>query len=247
MAELAITVSYALSALGLLAGVGVVYALMRDDRVDSSRGKFAWLFVIPGFAALSYIMMAAEIGVVTVGGNEVYLFRYLDWIVTTPLLVGYVGYVAGAPRKWILGVAAADALMISVGLAATLATGVATWIGFAISGGFHVVLLGILYLVFPRYARENRERYRLFKVLQNHVGLLWLAYPALWLASPAGLGYVSAVGTAMVIAYIDLVAKTPYVYFVWSDRACFAVDPVSADDAATDETIDTGETVTAAD
>ncbi|WP_336327776.1 bacteriorhodopsin [Halovenus sp. HT40] len=247
MAELAITVSYAISALGLLAGVGIVYALMQSDRVEASRGKFAWLFIIPGFAAFSYILMAAEIGVVTVGGNEVYLFRYLDWIVTTPLLVGYVGYVAGAPRKWIIGVGAADALMISVGLAATLATGLATWIGFAISGGFHVVLLAILYVVFPRYARENRERYRLFKVLQNHVGLLWLAYPALWVASPAGLGYVSAVGTAMVIAYIDLVAKTPYVYFVWSDRACFAADPISADDAATDETIDADEAVTAAD
>lgn len=245
--SLAITVSYSLSAIGLLAGVGVVFALMRSSRVDADRGKFAWLFVIPGFAALSYVLMAANIGVVTVGGNDVYIFRYVDWIVTTPLLVGYVGYVAGAPKKWILGVAVADALMISIGFGATLATGIATWIGFAVSGGFHVVLLAILYLVFPRFARQHPERYRLFKILQNHVGLLWLAYPALWLASPAGLSYVSAVGTAMVIAYIDLVAKTPYVYFVWSERAAFAVDPISADDAGTDETIDADDAVTAAD
>ncbi|WP_436900461.1 bacteriorhodopsin [Halovenus halobia] len=247
MSELAITVSYSLAAVGLLAGVGVVFALMRSSRVDANRGKFAWLFIIPGFAGLSYVLMAANIGVVQVGGNEVYLFRYLDWIVTTPLLVGYVGYVAGAPRKWILSVAAADALMIAVGLGATLATGIATWIGFAISGGFHVVLLAILYLVFPRYAQENRERYRLFKILQNHVGLLWIAYPLLWLTSPAGLGYVSAVGTAMIIAYLDLVAKTPYVYFVWSERASFAVDPASAGNAGTDQTIDTDESPATAD
>lgn len=247
MSSLAVTVSYSLAALGLLAGVGVVFALMRSSRVDAERGKFAWLFIIPGFAGLSYVLMAANIGVVNVGGNQVYLFRYIDWIVTTPLLVGYVGYVAGAPRKWILGVAGADALMIIVGLGATLATGIATWIGFAISGGFHVVLLAILYLVFPKYANENRERYRLFKVLQNHVGLLWIAYPLLWLTSPVGLGYVSAVGTSMIIAYIDLVAKTPYVYFVWSERACFAVDPVSADSAGTDQTIDADETPAAAD
>ncbi len=247
MSSLAITVSYSLAALGLLAGVGVVFALMRSSRADADRGKFAWLFVIPGFAGLSYVLMAANIGVVQVGGNEVYLFRYLDWIVTTPLLVGYVGYVAGAPRKWILGVGAADALRIAVGLGATLATGIATWIGFAVSGGFHVVLLAILYLVFPRFAAEHRERYRLFKILQNHVGLLWLAYPLLWVTSPAGLGYVSAVGTAMIIAYLDLVAKTPYVYFVWSERACFAADPVSANNAGTDQTIDADETPTAAD
>jgi sensory rhodopsin len=247
MAELATTVSYAITAVGLLVGVGIVYALMQSDEELADRGNFAWLLIIPGFAGLSYILMTAEIGVVTVGGNEVYLFRYLDWVVTTPLLVGYVGYVAGAPRKWIVGVGAADALMILVGLGATLATGLATWVGFAISGGFHVVLLGILYLVFPRYAEQNRERYRLFKVLQNHVGLLWLAYPLLWIASPAGVGYVSAVGTSMTIAYLDLVAKTPYVYFIWSDRACFAADPISADDADTDRTINADEAVTSAD
>ncbi|SDJ73272.1 sensory rhodopsin [Halovenus aranensis] len=247
MTDLAVTVSYSLSALGLLAGVGVVLAMMRSSRVDSDRGKFAWLLVIPSFAGLSYVLMTLNIGIVEVGDTEVYLFRYLDWLVTTPLLVGYVGYVAGAPRKWIAAVAGADALMIAVGLGATLATGIATWVGFAVSGGFHVVLLGVLYLVFPRFARENRERYRLFKILQNHVGLLWLAYPVLWIASPAGFEYISAVGTAMIIAYIDLVAKTPYVYFVYSERACFAVDPVSADDAETDRTIDTDEMTVADD
>lgn len=229
MTETAITVSYALSFLGLLAGVGVALALLRDDTVDSGRGAFGWLVVIPGFAAFSYLLMTLEIGVVSVGGNEVYLFRYLDWVVTTPLLVAYVGYVAGAPRKWIVGVGLADAGMILVGLGATLATGIATWVGFGISAGFHVVLLGILYLVFPRFAGENRERYRLFKILQNHVGLLWLAYPVVWLVSPAGLDAVSAVGAAMVIAYLDLVAKTPYVYFVWAERASFADEAVATE------------------
>ncbi|MXR52168.1 bacteriorhodopsin [Halovenus sp. WSH3] len=243
----AITVSYSISAVGLLVGVGIVFALMRSDRVDAERGKFAWLFIIPGFAALSYILMAAEIGVITVNGNEVYLFRYIDWVVTTPLLVGYAGYVAGAPRKWVLGVAAADAMMIIIGLGATLSTGIATWVGFGVSAGVHLVLLAILYLVFPMFAREHRERYRLFKILQNHVGLLWIAYPVIWITSPAGLGYVSAVGTAMIIAYLDLVAKTPYVYFVWTERASFAVDPVDADDAGTEETIDADDVAAAAD
>jgi sensory rhodopsin len=35
---------------------------------------------------------------------------------------------------------------------------------------------------------------------------------------------VSTVGTAMIIAYLDLVAKTPYVYFLWHDRMAFAED-----------------------
>ena len=218
----AVTVSYAASAGALLVGVVVALALLADDAVERGRGQFAWLLVIPGFAAVSYLLMAAEIGIVTVDGESVYLLRYVDWLVTTPVLVGYVGYVAGAPRKWIVGVALADAAMILTGLGATLATGVGTWVGFGLSAGFHAVLLGVLYLVFPRYAKRHPDRRRLFNVLQNHVGLLWIAYPLIWLASPVGLSAVGAVGTSMIIAYLDAVAKTPYVYFVWRERFGFA-------------------------
>ncbi|AXR76864.1 bacteriorhodopsin [Natrarchaeobaculum sulfurireducens] len=230
----AITVSYAIATVGLLIGVVISIRLLTDDAVDNDRGGFLWLLVIPAFAGLSYLFMTLEIGVVEVGDNSVYLFRYIDWLVTTPILVAYVGYVAGAPRKWIIAVAVADAMMIAIGFAATLLTGIATWIGFGVSAIFHVSLLAILYLIFPRYVSQYPERYRLFKVLQNHVGLLWLAYPLIWLASPAGVGAVSVVGTAMIIAYIDVVAKTPYVYFVWNERFAFSsepVDPVETTDA----------------
>jgi len=215
--------TYLVALVGLLTGAGISVALLNSE-ADSREGKFAWLAVIPTVAAASYLLMALGVGVVTVGDNEVYLFRYVDWLLTTPILVGYVAYVAGAPRKWVLGVAAADAGMILIGTAATLTTGIATWVGFGVSALFHVVLLGILYLVLPKYVDAHPRRRRLFKVLQNHVGLLWIAYPLIWLLSRAGPGTVSVAGTAMIIAYLDVVAKTPYVYFVWRDRMAFAED-----------------------
>ena len=218
-----ITLSYAITFVGLLAGVWIAIALLNSE-ADSKEGGFWWLLAIPAIAAVSYLFMALDIGVVTVGDNEVYLFRYIDWLLTTPILVGYVAYVAGAPRRWIFGVAAADAGMILVGMGATLLTGIATWIGFGVSALFHLVLLGVLYLVLPQYTEAHPRRRRLFKVLQNHVGLLWIAYPFVWLLSPAGIGTVSVLGTAMVITYLDVVAKTPYVYFVWRDRMAFAED-----------------------
>lgn len=229
MADPAVTAAYTTSFFGLLIGVALSFLLLRDDTIDNATGQFKWLLLIPGFAAISYLLMVLEVGVVEVGGNQVYLFRYIDWIVTTPILVGYAGYVAGAPRKWILGVGLADALMIATGLAGTLLTGIGTWIGFGVSSVFHLSLLGILYVVFPRYAAEHPKRRRLFRILQNHVGLLWVAYPVVWLTSPAGFGYVSVVGTAMIIAYLDVAAKTPYVYFVYREQSAFATEPIAAD------------------
>lgn len=242
MADLAVTAAYTMSFVGLLVGIAISLLLLSSETIDNDTGQFKWLVVIPGFAAISYLLMIVEVGVIEVGGNQIYLFRYIDWLVTTPILVGYVGYVAGAPRKWILGVAVADALMILTGLAATVTTGLATWIGFGVSAAFHLSLLSILYVVFPRYAKTNPSRRRLFRILQNHVGLLWIAYPVVWLTSPAGFGYVSVVGTAMIVAYLDVVAKTPYVYFIWREQSAFGSgEQLPTDTMDIDSQRDTGE------
>jgi len=234
-----VTAAYALAVLGFVVGVALAARLATVDDADTERGKFAYLLIIPGFAGLMYILMALDVGVVTVGSETIVVPRYVDWLVTTPLLVGYVGYVAGAPGRWIAGVMAADAAMIATGGVATVTTGPTKWVFFAASAAFHLSLFYVLYGVFPTYARQFAKRRGLFDLLQNHVGLLWLAYPLVWLVGAPGLGYVSAAGVSLVVAYLDVVAKVPYVYFVWNRRDSFdrdaaeamvgaAADPVSA-------------------
>ena len=219
-----VAAAYALAVVGFVIGVGIVARLMTADDVDVDRGQFKYLLLIPGFAGLSYVVMALNLGTVTVGSETIVVPRYVDWLITTPLLVGYVGYVAGAPRKWIAGAMAADAAMIVAGGVATITTGPVKWAFFAVSGSFHLSLLYVLYRTFPAYARQYEQRRGLFKLLQNHVGLLWLAYPLVWLVGAPGLGYVSAAGISLVVAYLDVVAKVPFVYFIWNRRFCFDRD-----------------------
>ena len=223
-----VTAAYVLAVLGFVVGVALAARLATVDDADTDRGKFAYLLVIPGFAGLMYVVMALDVGVLTVGSETIVVPRYVDWLVTTPLLVGYVGYVAGAPRRWIAGVMAADAGMIAAGAVATVTTGPTKWAFFAISAGFHLSLFYVLYRVFPAYARNFSRRRGLFKLLQNHVGLLWLAYPLVWLVGAPGLGYVSAAGVSLVITYLDVIAKVPYVYFVWNRRYSFDRDAAEA-------------------
>jgi sensory rhodopsin len=225
----AVTGAYALAVAGFVVGVGLWARLMTLDDDVVERGKFAALLVIPGFAGLSYLAMTFDVGTLTVGSETIVLPRYIDWLVTTPMLVGYVGYVAGAPRRWIVGVAAADALMIVTGGVATALAPPGKWVFFAVSALFHVSLFAVLYGVFPKYAADRRRRWGLFNLLQNHVGLLWIAYPFVWVLGGSGLGYVSAVGVSLIVAYLDVVAKVPYVYFVWNRRHSFASDAADAD------------------
>jgi sensory rhodopsin len=75
----------------------------------------------------------------------------------------------------------------------------------------------------------------LFKLLQNHVGLLWLAYPLVWAVGAPGLGYVSAAGISLVIVYLDVVAKVPFIYFIWNRRNSFGEETAAVDQSLGEE------------
>lgn len=211
-----------LGAAAFAVGTLVTLAFIRSLDSGTVRSQVAYLAVIPGFAGLSYVFLALGFGTVTVNGTEFFGFRYLDWIVTTPLLVGYVGYVAGASRKAIAGVMVGDALMIGAGAGAVLTTGLAKWGLFGLSAVFHASLFVYLYVIFPRSVPDNPTQVGMFNLLKNHIGLLWLAYPFVWLAGPAGFGYATLAGTAITFAFLDVMAKVPYVYFFYTRRSLFA-------------------------
>ncbi|MFC7186123.1 bacteriorhodopsin [Halorubrum yunnanense] len=216
-----ITVAYGAAAAAFLVGVGISAALYASLGSSTNRGRLAALAIIPGFAGISYVAMALGIGTVTVNGTEFVGFRYVDWVITTPLLVGFVGYVAGASRRTIAGVMLADALMIVFGAAGVVAGGTTKWLLFGVSSVFHLSLFGYLYLIFPRTLPDNPMQRGLFSLLKNHIGLLWLAYPFVWLMGPEGIGFAGAVGTALTYAFLDVLAKVPYVYFFYARRRAF--------------------------
>lgn len=230
-----VTAAYALAALAFAGGTLFAIRLATVDDADTERGQFASLIIIPGFAGLMYVLMALDIGTVTDGADALVVPRYVDWVVTTPVLVGYVGYVAGAPRRWIATVMAADAAMIVTGAAATVVAPPGKWVLFAVSGSFHLSLFAVLYGVFPRYVGNDSKRRGLFKLLQNHVGLLWLAYPVVWAVGAPGLGYVSAAGISLVIVYLDVVAKVPFIYFIWNRRNSFGEKAGAVDQSLGEE------------
>ncbi|UIO99108.1 bacteriorhodopsin [Halobaculum sp. CBA1158] len=233
---------YGAGTLGMAVGIVVVWWLLRDETLDSDAGQFRYLLVIPAFATLSYASMTLGIGVFSVNGYDVEGMRYLDWLVTTPVLVGYVGHVVDVDRSVVYSAVGLDALMILTGFVATTTTGTVRWAGFAVSSLAFFLMLYIMFVQYPKRANTTTpERKRLFLRLRNQVGVLWLLYPVIWLASPVGFGLVSTLGTAMLVTFMDVAAKVPYTWVVHEHRGIFRndrVDEVAAgsDPEATDAT-----------
>lgn len=212
------TVVYTIGAFTLLIGTVPAIQLLGGDYKN---GRFGFILAIPVVAGISYVSMALGGGEVLFQGYPVPVERYADWLITTPILVGYAAYVAGMSRTWIIGAALVDALMIIFGGVAVALAPPGQWIGFAASAFCHLSLLGVLYGILPSYAQDQpSERRRLAGILQNHVGLLWIAYPIVWLFGP-GFQAISATAVGIIITFMDVVAKTPYVYFVYRARNVF--------------------------
>jgi sensory rhodopsin len=212
------TVVYTIGAFALLIGTVPAIQLLGGDYKN---GRFGFILAIPAVAGISYVSMALGGGEVLFQGYPVPVERYADWLITTPILVGYAAYVAGMSRTWIIGAALVDALMIIFGGVAVALAPPGQWIGFAASAFCHLSLLGVLYGILPSYAQDQpSERRRLAGILQNHVGLLWIAYPFVWLFGP-GVQAISATAVGIIITFMDVVAKTPYVYFVYRARDVF--------------------------
>lgn len=222
------TIVLVLGTLGMLFGIRPCLRLL-DLEAD---GHFGWLLVIPGFAALMYALMTFGIGTRTFQGHEVPLLRYLDWLVTTPVMVGYTAYVAGVSERGILSVALVDVAMIGLGIAAVVVAPPTQWTFFGLASVCHLTLLGALYGPIRKSAwKQPSARQRLARLLINHTGLLWLTYPVVWVFGP-GLQLISATGVTIMIMYMDVLSKVPFVYFVYRSREVF----VDSGEASTSST-----------
>lgn len=185
-----------------------LWAFVTDAR---NRTYHAILAAIAGIAFLAYVAMSLRIGTVTVAGDTVDLARYVQWILATPLIVVYLGLLAGISRRFLGGLVVLDVLVMVAGLAGALTTGAAKWGSFLLGSVVYVVLLyGLLGAIREAVADRPAPVRSLFAKLRNLTVVIWTFYPLVWLLGPPGLDLVSYEIEVLVITYADLIAKVGF-------------------------------------
>lgn len=198
------TVGMALGTLALAYGFRLV--------PDSERREYAILVAVPAIAVVAYAVMAlGRGGVGSAVGGTVYVPRYVDWLLTTPLHVLYLGLFAGASTVLVSRAAGLQAATIVLGLAAALVGAPLKWVLYLVG----VVLFGAVvyhaYRPFDAAARERDEAtFALYRKLRAFLVVLWLVYPVIWIVGPNALQVMDVETTALVVSYIDIVAKVGF-------------------------------------
>ena len=209
----------------MLVGLAVIIGLglrVPDDRVHHVVSS-AFICVI---AALAYFAMANGQGIHTfidAAGTErtVYWARYVDWALTTPLLLIGLATV-GMPRVRALhareqnglvgGLVGADLMMIATGLFASLSVQThMRWSWFAIGC---VAFIVVLYLIAGPLRMDavsrGSEHSKLYTRLLTTLIVLWLVYPLVWIAGTEGQGTINLGQEVAIFAVVDVLAKVGF-------------------------------------
>jgi bacteriorhodopsin len=187
-------------------------------------------------ASLAYLTMATGNGwYARCDGRMFFFARYIDWVITTPLMLHALCHFANATDDTWNFLCFCDILMIVTGLIASTISGGLKWLFFAFSMlAFIPVLYYICSLrdstldntpydyktgVVVKYDHANATYlpylwfYGNYDLLANLTVLAWFLYPVVWILAE-GTGTVSVTGEAIWYAVLDLIAKGIFGWFI---------------------------------
>ena len=170
-------------------------------------------------AAIFYLMMALDQTRVEVPSEarHLYVARFVDWSITTPLLLTALATTAlGELRRrsaLVVGLLLSDVAIMGTGLAATLSHvqgAKVAW--YIVSCAFQVAVYALVWGPLRREANSQLSPTVGSVYTRNAtiLSVLWLAYPLIWLGAPSGVRLYEAPTAALLYMVFDIIAKVGY-------------------------------------
>ncbi|KAI4594464.1 ion channel activity [Pestalotiopsis sp. 9143b] len=189
---------------------------------------------ITAIACIAYFAMGSNLGQVPIqaefvrprsrwvgsaGTREIFYARYIDWVITTPLLLLDLLLTAGLPLPTILITIFADEIMIVCGLIGALTRTSYKWgfWTFGMAAFFYVIynLLGTGRSHASALGGAPKKTYMLCGVMLT---FLWFLYPIAWGLSEGG-NVIHPDSEAIFYGILDILAKPIYgALLIWGHR-----------------------------
>lgn len=199
----------------MAAGAILFFVWSRNPR-HVPQYEYAAAIVIPVWSGLAYTAMALGQGTLDVGGQEVHFARYLDWIVTTPLLIFLLCstgmFFRPLDKTTIFTLVGLDVIMILSGLFADLSVEQGPQWFWYITGC--VCLMLILGTLWTRVRREayahNAEIGGAYTRVTTYFTLMWLGYPLIWALGPSGIGLLDDLTEVAAFVILPIFSKVGF-------------------------------------
>ncbi|WP_246984509.1 bacteriorhodopsin [Halorientalis marina] len=218
---------------GAVAAVAFVGSALWTRRHTGARLRYTLVApYVTGALALGYVGMSGEVlTLVAANGRPVPVSRFLVYLLTYTVVVGYVGLLADADRRTtLLGCGCIVGFVLATMLNWLFPAPVGT-VGKAVTLVSIVGLLWILFRPLTRAAADVSGPRRLaFGKLRNLMALLILGYLVVGLTSRQGLGLLDAFTGVYVGGYLDVMGHLGFAAIVL--RSADAMEELAADRAS---------------
>lgn len=171
---------------------------------------------IPIWSGLVYMAMAISQGKVEVAGQITHYARYIDWIVTTPLLLLALSLTAMQfiKKDWVLisSLMGTQVIVIVTGLVADLSE--RSWARYLwyICGvvAFLIVLQGIWGPLRAKSKLQEPALSKLYDRLLIYFTVFWVAYPVVWIIGPSGFGLIGQTTDTALFCLLPFFSKVGF-------------------------------------
>lgn len=202
--------------IGMSIGLVLLFFPMQKNKSVSEQGDSIAHFLVPMIAMTLYLLMALGHGSVTLPSGRVFYFaRYIDWSITTPLLLLSLvsGAVQGHKHKrgaLIAGLVLSDVYMIVTGLVAGWTDdSTLKWWFYAVSCLSFLAIYALLFGPFRELSLASPKG-ALYRKKALVLAVVWFAYPIVFLIGQEGLRLWSPLVDAVLFTCLDLIAKVLY-------------------------------------
>jgi len=203
---------------GLGDGVTAEEVVAFLDRVRAQRMVSG---VICFIASLAYLTMALGYGftVRCFDGRQFFYARYVDWAITTPLMLWEIMEHTAATDAQKYFLYAMDILMIVAGLIGSLVEGSDKWAFFGFS-----MLCFCPVIWFICSLRENIVDYykNAYTQVVSITAITWIFYPVVWILAE-GTDTICAQAEAICYTVLDIIAKSAFGYILVKNAISFNV------------------------
>merc|ERR1719157_142854 len=176
-------------------------------------------------ASLAYLTMALGYGVITrcEDGREFYYARYIDWAITTPLMLYELVRIANVASYQKYFLYSIDILMIIAGLIGALVSGSDKWAFFGFS---MLCFLPILSLLCNFRDQANCLNANVYAQASGITIVTWFFYPVVWVLAE-GTNSICASAEAYSYTVLDIIAKSVFGYVIASNAYKFNAGEVA--------------------
>ena len=199
-----------------MAAGALLFAAWARNPKGVHREEYLVAITIPVWSGLAYLAMANGLGTVEVAGQTTYWARYVDWIVTTPLILVALFLTAThrlreRPYTLLAAIVAADVVMIACGAVGDFATGSTRTLFFLIGCAALVVVFWLAWGPLRKLAyRQGDDLGRIYVIVLTYLSACWIGYPMIWYLGPSGTGVIAQPVETILFVVLPVFSKVGF-------------------------------------